>query len=566
LEVIDIKKGAFTFILHSHLPYCRKAGRWPHGEEWIHEALSETYVPLLDALYDLVAENCRFKLTIGLTPVLVEQLSDPLVLSHFQEFIKDKIMRAGNDKKRFEQNGELHCAFLAEFYLNYYEHIEDVFTNRFGGNIIAAFKKIQDDGYVEILTSAATHGYLPLLERDSSIYGQLKTGIDAYSRHFGRAPAAIWLPECGYRPAFYTSKEFGAYIKPGIEQFLAELKLGLFFSETHSVEGGDPVGKATGAVIGAYGNIPRRYVVPRDKYNEPTLKTTFLPYWVQSVEVAVIGRNNRTGMQVWSADWGYPGDFDYREFHKKDGISGLQYWRVTGARIDLGEKDYYHPEWAEQKVQQHSAHYAALVTDLINEFKANTGKYGIIAAAYDTELFGHWWFEGISWLKQVLKQLSESDVVDLMTATEYITEHPPEDVLAIRESSWGQAGNHFTWMNVDTEWMWPLIHEAERKMENLVDLYPVVRGELSEILNQAGRELLLLESSDWPFLITTGQAGEYASNRFREHLDRFNKLVELAEAGKIDRESLNVCRDYYELDNIFPNMDYRVFGERELKK
>ncbi len=218
----------------------------------------------------------------------------------------------------------MHGASLAAFYLEFYKHLQDVFENRFGRNIVAAFRKLQDDGYLEILTSAATHAYLPLLERDSSIHGQLKVGVDAYTRHFGRPPKAIWLPECGYRPSFYTSKEAGGYIKPGLEQFLTELKLGLFFSETHTVEGGDPVGKATGAVIGAYGNIPKRYVVPRPEYVEPTMKTTYLPYWVQSAEVAVIGRNNRTGMQVWSADWGYPGEFDYREFHKKDGISGLQ--------------------------------------------------------------------------------------------------------------------------------------------------------------------------------------------------------------------------------------------------
>jgi len=266
---------------------------------------------------------------------------------------------------------------------------------------------------------------------------------------------------------------------------------------------------------------------------------------------------------VWSADWGYPGDFDYREFHKKDGVSGMHYWRVTGPRVDLAHKDYYHPDWAAQRVMQHVSHYAKLVEELLSEYRDSNGRFGIISAAYDTELFGHWWFEGIEWLKGVLRRLARSDVVELTTAGEFIEKHPPEDVLALPESSWGQAGNHFTWMNADTEWMWPIIHEAELKMERLVERYPRASGYVKEVLNQAARELLLLQSSDWPFLVTTGQAREYAIMRFHEHLDRFNRLAEMAENGRDDEAAAGHARMLFELDNPFPDIDYRVFQRRE---
>jgi len=561
-----MKKGAFTFVLHSHLPYCRRAGRWPHGEEWLHEGISETYLPLLNALYDLCDEGCPFKLTVGMTPVLVEQLADPLILEHFRIFVEDKMDRASADLERFEKEQDGHLAYLAKFYLDYYQGLLRSFEDRFQGNLIAAFRKLQDEGYLEILTSAATHGYLPLLERDSSIYGQLRAGVESYKRHFGRSPKAIWLPECGYRPAFYVTKDGETFVKPGIEQYLAELQIGLFFSETHTVEGGEPVGKATGAVIGPYGDIPKRYVIPLPEYKEPTMKTTYLPYWVQTAEVAVLGRNNRTGMQVWSADWGYPGDFDYREFHKKDGISGLQYWRVTGARLDLAYKDYYHPDWANRKVREHAGHYSWLVSDLLNDFHSQNNKFGIIAAAYDTELFGHWWFEGIEWIKEVLRRLAASETAELTTASEFIEKHPPEDVLALNEGSWGQAGNHFTWLNADTEWMWPVIHAAELRMEELVARYPNASAGLAEILDQAARELLLLESSDWPFLITTGQAREYASSRFQEHVSRFNQLADIASSDEVDETALMLCQEFYELDNVFTDIDYRVFAAREQKR
>lgn len=555
-----MKKGAFTFVLHGHIPYCRNAGRWPHGEEWLHEAASECYLPFLEAFHALRESNSPFKLTFSLTPVLVEQLADPLVLEHLNDFIKDKIQRAEQDINRFEKAGEGHLLYLAQFYRDRYARILIAFQETFSGQIIPAFKKLQDSGYLEICTSAATHAYLPLLERDSSIYGQLKTGVQTYKRHFGRAPRSIWLPECGYRPAFYVTGDKGPYIKPGLESFLAEVGITCFFAETHTVEGGTPVGKAQGEVIGPYGNVSRRYVVPQPQYIQPTDRTTYLPYWVQTPQVAIYGRNNRTSMQVWSADWGYPGDFNYREFHKKDGISGLWYWKVTGARMDLAHKQYYDPYWAEKKAQEHADHFSHLVEYLVEEYHRKSGKFGIIVASYDAELFGHWWFEGVDWLKKVLENLSSSPSVELVTASDFMDKHPPEDVLALPEGSWGQAGGHFTWDNVDTKWMWPLIRNCEMEMESLVESHPRAEGVKKQMLNQAARELVLLQSSDWPFLVTTGQAKEYAVTRFQEHLARFQQLREKLQAGI---EDALLVAELYEKDKVFPDIDYKAFRRRE---
>jgi len=561
------KRGAFTFVLHSHLPYCRMAGRWPHGEEWLHEAASETYLPLLNALYDLLDEGASFRLTIGLTPVLTEQLADAQVLEHLELYLQEKIAAAEKDITRFQQAQEPHLEHLARFYRDWYTRTRDTFHGRFGGDIVGAFRRLQDGGYVEIITSAATHGYLPLLSQDSSIYGQLRAGVESYQQHYGREPRAIWLPECAYRPAYIADD---GQVRPGIESFLAELDLGCFFSETHTIEGGRPVGKAAGDAIGPYGDIVRRYVIPTSAAMPQTKATTYQPYYVpltiiggeQHSGVAVIGRNNRTGMQVWSADWGYPGDYDYREFHKKDGTSGLQYWRVSGTRVDLAQKDYYHPDWAQYKVGEHARHFSWLVQDLIQSYHAESGKFGIIAANYDTELFGHWWFEGVDWIREVLRALSQSEVVELTTASDYLDAHPPGDVLALPEGSWGMGGGHWTWDNTDTHWMWQPIHTAERWMESLVRRFPAAEGDSLAVLNQIARELLLLQSSDWPFLVTTGQAREYAIQRFSEHVDRFERLTGLAEAGRME-EGAALAAELYERDKVFPTVDYRWFAARE---
>jgi len=565
-----MSKGYFTFVLHSHMPYVRQAGGWPFGEEMLHEAIAETYLPLLNALYDLRAEGVPFRLTVGMTPILTEQLADADVMDHFETFLLDELQRAEEDVKRFQRvepagnSPEVHLLYLARFYQDWYGSLLQSFRARFSRDIVGAVRLLQDEGLVEVITSAATHGYLPLMERDSTIYGQLKTGITSYLRHFGRLPRGIWLPECGYRPAYFREEQGKEIRKPGLEELLADLNLRYTFTETHAIERGRLTGKAAGDVVGPYGGLPQRKLVVLLGEQEAAAieRTTFRPYYIQASNVAVYARDARTGKQVWSASEGYPGDYVYREFHRKDDLSGFQYWRVTGDQVDLGEKELYDPYHAFHRAQEHATHFVEVVREHLHSYYERSGRPGIIVAAYDTELFGHWWFEGISWMKEVLRHLSRDPEVALATAGSYLEEHPPEEAIILPEGSWGKGGDHSTWLNPQTEWMWPLIHEAERRMELLVARFPDAEGDRLEVLKQVARELLLLQSSDWPFLVDTGQAVTYATERFQGHLARFNRLALLAEQEVLeeDRAYLQECQH---LDNPFLNMDYRVFAARE---
>lgn len=545
--------GAFTFVLHSHLPYARQAGRWPHGEEWLHEAAAETYLPLVRALEELADGGAPIRLTLSLTPVLLEQLADPDVQRNFVSYLEEKTEAASADMARFDKAGDPHFGSLARFYLDRYRRARQDFVERYGGNLVPAFRRLQDRGVIEVITCAATHGYLPLLDRDESINLQLRTAVASYQRHLGRPPRAIWLPECAYRPGYHSED---GRIRPGLETFLAGAGLRLFFAETHMIEGGRPVGMAAGEAIGPYGAVTRRYLVPFSEAHPARPATSLRPYYVNDSGVAVAGRENRTGLQVWSADWGYPGDFDYREFHKKDGLSGMQYWRITGAKIDLAGKDAYHPEWAQTKIQSHADHFAALVAGLLAQFDREQGGYGLVCANYDTELFGHWWFEGVEWLKAVLERLARSESVELTTASAYLEKHPPETALHLPEGSWGAGGAHFVWDNADTHWVWPIVHRAEQRMTAAVARWPQAAGPAEQALHMAARELLLLQSSDWPFLITTGQAREYAVERFGRHVERFDRLLDAVEQGRADPES---TQQMWERDKVFPELDYRWF-------
>ena len=550
--------GSFTFVLHSHLPYARRAGRWPHGEEWIHEAASETYLPLIDVLRRLQAEGLPVRLTLGLTPVLVEQLADPHILENLVTFMSERRDCAADDIKRFELE-EPERAAVARWYRDRYNHLLHLLQEELGGSIVGAFKALQDAGVIEIGSSAATHGYLPLMSRDSTIRAQIGTGVQSHQRHFGQAPRSFWLPECAYRPAYELEGPNGG-VRPGLETWLAEFGLRVFFVETHTIEGGRPVGKAAGEATGPYGEILRRWVVPMPPAHERTSASTYHPYWVARPEVAAIGRNNRTGMQVWSAQMGYPGEARYREFHKRDGSSGLHYWRVTGPGVDLGDKVLWNPEEAFGHSQLHAEHFSELVATLLHEHRAADGSPGLIAANFDTELFGHWWFEGVEWLRGVLTRLAARPDVDLTSAGEYVMEHPPEVVLNLPESSWGEGGGHFVWDNAATHWMWPVIHAAEERIERLVARFPNPTGARREVMEQAAREALLLQSSDWPFLVTTGQAREYATERFSNHVDRFNALCGHAESDEPGADGVRLAREYFELDNAFLEIDLSLFG------
>lgn len=561
-------------VLHTHIPYCRKAGVWPFGEEWIHEALSETYIPLLNVLYNLVEEGYKPYITINLTPILVEQLSDNYFNEKFKKYVENKVELAERDINRFNKKGEKEYEHTARFYLNWYEKIYRDYRERFNENVIGAFGKLQREGYIEIITSAATHGYLPLLGRDSSIFAQINIGKETYQRYFDKRPKGIWLPECAYRPTYnwlppVDTHDAQSGLRPGIEKFLIENDISYFFVDTHVLEGGEP----KGVYMERFPALKRLWQQFEKEYKKTDRKverrTAFLSYLLQYREdfVNVLARNKETGLQVWSGDWGYPGDFWYREFHKKDEISGFQYWRVTDPSGDLATKEVYIPERVSERVKEQADHFSGLVYNLLSDFYAEYEVPGVINALYDTELFGHWWFEGVKWIGEVLKNISKIEDIALSTSANYIENYSSPEVISIPEGSWGEGGHHFVWLNEKTEWLWPIIYRAEKRMEDTAVKYRDNKDPIIErMLNQAARELLLLESSDWPFLITTMQAAEYASNRFKNHVNKFNTLLDFVEGKKFDEEAIFYLTEIEDEDNPFSFINFRVYNYNNKKE
>ena len=534
---------AYALVLHSHLPYVRGAGLWPHGEEWVHEAILGTYVPLLVLLHDLRAEGVRYRLTIGLTPVLLEQLADPDIRTRFVTYVDDQIRRAELDAWDFGVAGDTARQALAEFYRGSYTRAKHAFVDRFGTDIVRAFADLARTGEVEILTSAATHGYLPLLD-GRSIEAQLSVGASSTARLTGLEPTGIWLPECAYRP--------------GLERVLERHGFTHFFTDAALMRDREvrPAGKrfrARPADRWSGGGGPIPLSAAADQLVDATVDL-FRPYLVADSAVAAISRHPEVSGQVWSAAQGYPGDPFYREFHRKDDRSGLRYWRVSGTTVDLGAKSDYVVAAAAERARVHAAHFAAAVRSELAAHRATTGRDGMLVTTFDSELFGHWWFEGIEWLGLVLRDLGGIST----TAAGWLAAEPPRERIALAEGSWGKNNDHSTWLAQPTEWMWDGIRGAVAQVRQLAD-DPPQDAFRKRAADHALRELLLLESSDWPFLITTGQASDYAAERYRSHAQRLHRSLELAAHG--NDADLVELRSLERADDPFPDAKIERFRE-----
>jgi 1,4-alpha-glucan branching enzyme len=566
-------KGYFTFVLHSHLPYVIAHGKWPHGLDWLNEATAETYIPLLDIFNQLVSEGIMPKVVIGITPVLAEQLADASFKEEFKAYLNQKKEAAWLDQKEFESKKDDHMARLAADWLKYYTAIYDSFTSKYSEDLVGAFRRLQDAGAIEVITSAATHGYLPLIGDDSFVRAQVRTGVKNYKKHFLRPPKGIWLPECAYRPRYQWAYPLDGFGQPkdraGIEEILYDEGLEYFMIDSHLLKGG----KAIGVYLERFKALKTLWSQFEKSYNVAAQPdTNRSPYKIYMVDsgarhkpAAILTRDPKTGLQVWSGEWGYPGDGNYLDFHKKRFPGGLRYWKITSAKSDLGSKMVYWPDDVPRRLQENADHFVGLVKETLAEFYNQTGTPGIVVSPFDSELFGHWWFEGPRWIYLVLKGLGSDPELQLTTGTEAIDKMAPMEMISIPEGSWGEGGFHWIWFNDWTRWTWQHLYEAEAMMKKAAR-FGSNGQDANGLYKQLAREFLLLESSDWQFLISTFNARDYAELRFNDHLNRFKRLYEMAErsaqgaAGGLSAEDLAFLGDCQKRDALFDEVDFKDFA------
>lgn len=557
--------GYWVLVLHTHIPYVLTHGKAPHGTDWLSESLVECYLPLYDLTQRLAAQGIAARYTISFTPILQEQLADADFRAEAFGYIDAKLDAANDDMRTFLRRGARHMAGLAYLWREYFSARHALYS-QLNGDLLGAFRRLQEAGLIEVITSAATHGYLPLIGRDECVRAQVQLGVDTYRKHFGVAPRGFWLPECAYRPAYrwlppVASDVLPAVERAGIEQFLSEAGIRYFFVDTHMLRGGMPLGTYWDrfpALRQIYEQFAAQYRF------EQTERTPYRAYAVPAPEpLAVFARDPATTLQVWSGEHGYPGDARYLEFHKQHYPGRLRYWRVSENKADLGAKQPYVPYDAFEAVQSHADHFVGLLKHTLWAHRQATGSPGVMVSMYDTELFGHWWHEGPEWLYAVIRRIATDPDVEMLTAAEYLERFPPEEVVFLPEGSWGEGGSHYIWLNEHTVWAWDAIYRAEARFLSLLRRYGADEA-LRPYLQQLARELLLLESSDWMFLITTGTARDYAEARLTDHQRRFEQIATVVEhlaAGKEPpAESLQTYHESVIRDRVFANIDLRLWS------
>jgi len=543
----------FVLALHSHLPWVLNHGRWPHGSDWLCEAALDAYLPLIERLRALEAERVMAPVTLGVTPVLANQLVSPTFIGEMEAFFGQRLLACDEALGSLESTGEGHLLPLVEFWRERLTRLHRVFHD-IGGDIVSALRALEESGRLETITSAATHGFLPLLARDESIRLQLALGRAEHRRLFRRVPQGIWVPECAYRPRgpwqpWSSAPRPG--IRRGLEDHLGEAGFRYFFVDAHLASAGRP--------LGIYGDAGGDPIVQRsgDRLQELGHRSPYQAYEVAPWRpdgVSVLVRDPRSSMQVWSRFQGYPGDGHYLEFHKMRWPGGLKFWRVNGGGVDLGAKEPYDPAAARSRALEHAEHFTGLVAGIASSERQR--RHGVVVAPFDTELFGHWWFEGPDWLAGVYRSLARDERgVRPVTASRHLADHPARQPIALPAGSWGANGDFNMWIGEATVWTWERIWALEEAFWNAVPA-SLERPAARPVLAQAARELLLAQASDWQFIISTGAAADYAERRFLQHCDDAGDLLAALIPGAESRlpHAQANAEQLHRRDDLFPDV------------
>lgn len=550
-----------AFILHTHLPYVLNHGTWPHGSDWLCEAVAECYVPLLSMCDRLVADGIRPGVTFDISPVLTEQLSHPSFAELFLAYCTNHAALAEGDALQFEERGEAEYVALAQRWAAWYTEQARLFKDVYHSDIVGSLRRLQDAGQIEVMTCGLTHGYLPLIAEDVLVDAQVDLAVKNYERHFGRRPHGIWLPECAYRPAYpwhtYLPHPVYSQARPrrGIEQMLQRHQLSYFVTDQAALEQSRPLGVDVDGVRTPWSATFGDARAQLDERSPLDLFRVGSPDHAETC--AVFTRHRDIALQVWSGTTGYPGDADYLDFHKKYFRSSMRYWRVTDNTADMQHKQAYVWEWAAQRAEKHAAHYAAILTATVAHRRTTCAREPVVALPFDTELFGHWWFEGPIFLEHVLRNLAASSVDRAVTAHEAYQRSEPSAVVALPESSWGRNGTHEVWMNPDVHWLWEREYRLEYRLRMFHEKHRGSGGDatVQRILTNAWRECFLAQASDWPFLISTFSSREYAEKRIYHHAEDCERLCDIAErycaTGTLQADDETFVHDCEERNGIF---------------
>lgn len=519
-------------FLHAHLPFIRHPEHEDSLEEdWLFEAITEVYLPLIRVARGWVQDRLPIRLAVSLSPTLISMLEDELLMRRYRLRLSRLVDIIEGHAKTLPVDHPTRAAVLFQS-----QHLQDLvtlFEDVLDRDVLGAFDSLEQAGVLELATCVVTHAFLPLYAlKAHQAAPHIRVAVRKHRQTFGRNPPGIWLPECGY--------------VPGLDQELADAGLCYFFVDSHALAFADP----------------------------PPLFGTHAPIVCPS-GVLAFARDPEASQSVWSAEQGYPGDSNYREFHRDIGFDvdeqtlqglmlpggqrrhlGLKCHRVTGLQVDLADKLPYERQAALRTVHGHAQHFVQDRAAQAQAASRRLERTATICAPFDAELFGHWWFEGPEFLDQVARTVAARQDLAMVSPSQVITQSGPFQVSTPSASSWGHRGYSEVWLNDKNDWIWPHLHQMTRRFEAIIKAHTEPDALTQRALQQLARELLLASASDWPFMITMDTTVSYAQARVRSHVERFRRLAEQIEAGRIDQAQLSTVEMK---DNLLPGLELQDF-------
>lgn len=524
-----------NLILHAHLPYVRHL-EYPKflEEDWLFEALNETYIPLLRMFYKLESEKVNFHITIAFSPTLCTMLQDEPLRERFVNYMNSRIELGEKECERCGRYAPENLK-MAQYYLESLRSNLD-FYEKCSRDILSGFVHFEKRGNLEIAATAATNAYLPLYKNyPNAVRAQIELGVKSHERFFQSKPEGFWLPECGYYP--------------GLEELLVEEGIRWCQLPSHSL-------------------FTARNRIENGGYAPVRIGESSLYGFTRDWSITNL---------VWSGVSGYPCDPDYREFYRDIGyeldmdyirpyvhepdvrvFTGFKYCAITGK--DIQNKRPYDMDKAIEKVALHASNYLYHIRRKGIALASETSMSPVINLCYDTDLFGHRWFEGLMFLEHVLRDSIKDDFLSFTTPSAICSSVPQAEKAFLNECSWGDGGYSDSWLDGSNSWVYRHTHKAIERLEELADRYPDQPSLKGRFLNQAAREVLLSMASDWPYIMHDRTSVNYAEKRLRNHIGSFNVVYTNMCRNAVNTEWLIRSE---QRNSIFPEMDYNIFRTKK---
>lgn len=526
-----------SLILNAHVPWVRHP-EVPQclEEDWLHSAVLETHLPLLEMLFRLREENVPFHLTLNLSPTLLAMLQDRVLKRRTLAYLDRTLRLCREEAERGDVTGFGH---LAKMYEDRFYRLRSLFVERWQGDLVVAYTDLRDSGHLEITASAATHGLLPLLMRvPETVQAQVRAGVRQYVQCFKRMPRGFWLPECAYAPA--------------LSKLLRQEGIAWTLVEEHGLT-----------------------TAPHADAHFP-----FTPG--ETAEgLVVFGRDQASSSEVWSADEGYPGDRRYRDFMRDIGLeapeeflqdylggssqrqfTGLKYYR---SELDEQGSKPYDPDLASQALEEHSVRFISSRGAQLAALEAEGIENPLVVCAFDADLFGHWWYEGTEFLERVFRKKADRGDFSWVNPTDYLSANEGRDWQAAApvSSSWGEGGYFATWTSDENNWVQNEILQRAERLTRFVQIYEGNRKEIPKAVSAhrqrciqlMTRELLLAQSSDWSFLMRNEPSRGYAESRARKHLDNFDRVWDVTTKP----DDVGILDEIEPENPIFPDLPWNMF-------